>query len=147
MVHFFRASWTVGEDQPVSPVFKRCSHGQKFLHQIGGHNTIAAHLYRGSKPSSQFSRRTILSQLPRVSTMEANPQRPNEREDAIPALNAAVEDLNVAEKASSIPPAKAVLGSVVALLTLIRACLLPSRYDALLFHAQLGLDGQQTRSR
>ena len=137
----------VGEGQPVSPIFKRCSHGHNFLHQIGGYDTLAAHLYCGSEPSSQFLRRTILSQLPPVSTMKANSQQPSERGDAIPALNAAVEDLKVAEKASSIPPAKAVLGSVIVLLTLVRVRLLLFRYDLLLVHVQLGLDGQQTGSR
>ena len=78
--------------------------------------------------------------------MEAESQQPNEREGAILALNAAVEDLNLAE-ISSIPPAKAVFGSVIVLLTLFRVRLLLFRYDLPLVHAQLGLDGQQAGSR
>ena len=55
--------------------------------------------------------------------MEAESQRPNEWEGAISALNAAIEALNLV-KISSIPPAKAVFGSVIVILTLIRVCLL-----------------------
>jgi len=79
--------------------------------------------------------------------MEAEFQQPNEREGAISALNAAVEDLNLARETSSIPPAKAVFGSVVVLLTLIRVFFLLFRYDLLPVYTQLGLDGQQTGSR
>jgi len=76
--------------------------------------------------------------------MEAKSQRPNEREAAILALNAAVEDLNVAEKASSIPPTKAIFGTAIVLLTLIRVRFLLFCHDLLLVHTQLGLGGQQT---
>ena len=79
--------------------------------------------------------------------METKSQRPNEREDAISALNAAVEDLNVAEKASSIPPAKAIFRFAIVLLTLIRVCFLLFRYDPPRVHTQLGFDGQQAGSR
>jgi len=79
--------------------------------------------------------------------MEAKSQRPNEREGAISALNMAVEDLNVAEKASSIPPTKAVFGSVIVLLALIRVRLLLFCDDPLRVHTQLGLNGQQAGSR
>jgi len=79
--------------------------------------------------------------------MEAKSQRPNEQEGAISALNAAIEDLNLAEKVSSIPPAKAVFGSVTILLALIRVCFLLFRHDLLRVHTQLGFDGQKTGSR
>lgn len=65
--------------------------------------------------------------------MEAKSQRLNEQEGAISALDAAIEDLNVAEKASSTPPTKAILGSVIVLLTLIRVCFLLLRYYLLWF--------------
>jgi hypothetical protein len=55
--------------------------------------------------------------------MEAESQRPKGREGAISALNEAIEALNPA-KMSSFPPAKAVFGSVIILLTLIRVCFL-----------------------
>jgi hypothetical protein len=53
--------------------------------------------------------------------MESESQRPKGREGAISALNEAIEALNPT-KVSSLPPAKAVFGSVSVLLTLIRVC-------------------------
>ena len=73
---------------------------------------------RGSEPSSQPSHRTVLSRLPRVSTMKVDSQRPKEREAD---LNAAIEAMDLA-KTSSITPVKAVFGSVTILLTTIRVC-------------------------
>ena len=73
--------------------------------------------------------------------MEAKFQRPNGREGAILALNAATEALNLA-KTSSIPPAKAVFGSVTTLLTTVRVCFLLFRSDLLQVHTQPGLNDQ-----
>jgi len=53
--------------------------------------------------------------------MDAKPQRPNDREGAIAALNAAIDALNLA-KVSSVPSAKAVFGAVSRLLATIRVC-------------------------
>lgn len=78
-----------------------------------------AHLYWGLGPLSQSSRRAVFSRLP-VSTMDAKPQRPKDREDAVSALNKAIEALNLGENTSSIPPVKAVFGSVSTLLATIR---------------------------
>jgi hypothetical protein len=50
--------------------------------------------------------------------MEAESQRPNEREGTISALNAAIEAMNLAKELSSITPAKAVFGSVSVILTM-----------------------------
>ena len=73
--------------------------------------------------------------------MEAKSQRPKGREDAIPALNKAIEALNLA-KISSIPPiAEAIFGSVRTLLRLIRVCFLFFCDNLLQVHTQLGLDG------
>ena len=63
------------------------------------------------------------------------------------ALNAAIQNTNLAENVSSIAPTKAVFGSVGVLLTLIRVCFLLSCNDLLQVHTQLGLDGQKTGSR
>ena len=52
--------------------------------------------------------------------MDANPQRGKGRESAIAALNDAIKTLNLAEKKSSVPPTKTVLGSVNTLLATIR---------------------------
>jgi len=84
------------------------------------HDKIAARLYRGSKPPSQPSLRTLPPQLPRISTMEAKSQRPKGRENTISALNVSIEALNLAKEISSITPAKAVFGSVSVILTTIR---------------------------
>ena len=51
--------------------------------------------------------------------MKTESQRPNAE-----TLNAAIEATNLAENVSSIAPAKAVFGSVHALLTQIRVCFL-----------------------
>ena len=63
--------------------------------------------------------------------MEAESQQPKGREAAISALNEAVEAMNLAEKISTITPAKTTFGSVSTLLTLIRVCFLPSCNDLL----------------
>lgn len=76
--------------------------------------------------------------------MEAESQRPNGWEGAILALDVAVKDSNVTVKVPSILPVKAVLRSVIVLLTLIGVYLLLSRHDLPPVHAQLELDGQQT---
>ena len=65
--------------------------------------------------------------------MDAESRRPKEREDAIQTLNAAIEALNLA-KISSITPTKAVFGSVIVLLTLIKVCLLLFCSDLLQVH-------------
>ena len=55
--------------------------------------------------------------------MEAE-QRPKERKDAVLALDAAIEALNLAGELSSITPAKAVFGSVGVILIMIKVSLL-----------------------
>ena len=57
--------------------------------------------------------------------MSTKSQRPKGREGAVSTLNAAIEAMDLAEKISSITPAKAVFGTVVVLLTLIKVCFLP----------------------
>ena len=52
--------------------------------------------------------------------MEAESQRPKEREGTVSALNAAIEAMNFAKELSSITPAKAVFGSVSVILAMIR---------------------------
>ena len=58
--------------------------------------------------------------------MEVESQRPNlkGREDAMPALNAAIEALNLAKELSSIRQAKAIFGSVSVTLSMIRVSFL-----------------------
>jgi len=54
--------------------------------------------------------------------MEAISQRPKERGGTISSLNVAIEAMNLAKEVSSITPAKAVFGTVSALLAMIRVC-------------------------
>jgi len=56
--------------------------------------------------------------------MEAESQRPKGRENTISALNVAIEAVNLAKEVSSVTPAKAVFGSVSAILTMIKVGLL-----------------------
>ena len=57
--------------------------------------------------------------------MKADSQRPKGRKGAVLVLNAAIEALNLAKELSSITPAKAVFGSVVVVLTMIKVSPLP----------------------
>ena len=57
--------------------------------------------------------------------MATTSQRPKERENVVSLLNAAIDAINLAEKISSITPAKAVFGTVNILLTMIKVCSLP----------------------
>jgi len=52
--------------------------------------------------------------------MKAGSQQPEEREDAISALDAAIEALNLADKNSGVTPAKSVFADVSALFITIR---------------------------
>jgi len=52
--------------------------------------------------------------------MDADVRRQKRRDDALSLLNVAIEAMNLAKEISSITPAKAVFGSVSALLTMIR---------------------------
>jgi hypothetical protein len=66
--------------------------------------------------------------------METESQQPKGQERTISELNAAVEAMNLAEKASTITPARTVFVSVSALLTLIRVCFLLFYNDLLQVH-------------
>ena len=57
--------------------------------------------------------------------MDANAQRQKRRDDVLSWLNVAIEAMNLAKEVSTIPPAKAVFGSVSILLTMIRVRFLP----------------------
>ena len=77
--------------------------------------------------------------------MKAESHQPEGREDPIEALIAAIsETTNLADKVSSIPPAKIVFGSVTALLTSIRVCFLLLCHDLLQVHTWPGFNGQRT---
>ena len=72
---------------------------------------------------------------------ESHNQRPKDRQSTISALNAATGALDLAEKSSTITPAKATFGIVSALLPTIRVCFLLSFNDLLQIDTRVGFDG------
>ena len=58
--------------------------------------------------------------------MDANPKQQKRQDNTLSLLNVAIEAMNLAKEVSSATPAKAVFGSVSALLTMIRVCFIPS---------------------
>ena len=62
----------------------------------------------------------------------------------IPALNMAIDGLNIAKEATNATPAYPVFGSVAALLTMIRVGSLLFREDMCEAYTWLGYDGQRT---
>ena len=90
----------------------------------------------------------VSSQPPRASTMATEPPRPKGRDNTLPALNTAIDALNLTKEASSIDaPAKAVFGSVCVLLTTIRVRGLQFCESGLPIHASPGLHVQRTGVR
>ena len=79
--------------------------------------------------------------------MDANSQRPTERNGALSTLNVTIDALNLVKDAVDIAPAKAVLGTVCALLTMIRVCFFLLCDDELQVHTFPGLDGEPTGLR
>ena len=74
--------------------------------------------------------------------MDPNSQRPKGRDRIFSSLNVAIEALNIAKDACGIPPAQAAIGSVIALLTIIRVRFLLFYDDELRVDMYLGHDGQ-----
>ena len=72
--------------------------------------------------------------------VESHIQPPKDRQSTISALNVATGALDLAEKSSTITPAKATFGTVSALLATIRVCFLLSN-DLLRIDTHIGLDG------
>jgi hypothetical protein len=66
--------------------------------------------------------------------MKAESQRPKGREDAISVLNATIEALDLADKNSSITPAKTAFATASTLLTMIRVRFLLLYNDLVLIH-------------
>ena len=65
--------------------------------------------------------------------MNPKSQQQKQRDTTLSSLNAAIETLNIAKDVLSMTPAKAALGSVTVILTMIRVGFLPShvsRYSA-----------------
>ena len=66
--------------------------------------------------------------------MDTDPKQQKRRDNTLSLLNAAIEAMNLAKEVSSATPAKAVFGSVSALLTMIRVSFLLFCGDGLLVH-------------
>ena len=66
--------------------------------------------------------------------MTDNSQRPKGRSKVIPALNMAIDSLNIAKEATSTTPANTVFGSVALLLTMIRVSSFLSHNETLQAH-------------
>jgi hypothetical protein len=79
--------------------------------------------------------------------MAAKSQQSKGRDDTLAALNAALEDLKLAESASGIAPAQTTFSSASVLLTTIRVCSLLFYGDGVLIDIYPGLDGQRTGFR
>ena len=76
--------------------------------------------------------------------MDTNPQRQERRENTLSVLNVTIDALNLAKEISSATPAKAVFGSVGALLSMIKVRPFLVSDDTSQVHVQLGLHGQRT---
>ena len=93
-----------------------------------------ARIYWGSGSSSQPSRLNVFSRLPCVSTMTDISQRRKGKGKVVPALNTAIDILNLAKDATSTTPASPVIGAVATLLTMIRVSSLPFRDEMFQAH-------------
>ena len=104
---------------------------------------MGAHLDKGSGYSSQPPRLTASSSLPCISTMTDNSQRPDSQGRALPALNMAINILNITKEATNTTPVNPIFGSVALLLTMIRVNSLPFRDEMLEAHTKSGHNGQR----
>ena len=104
-----------------------------------------AHLYQGSCSSPQSTPLTALSfPLQYVSTMVDNLQRRKDQGGTIPALNTAIDDLNLTNEVASTTPANTIFDSVAALLTMVRVSSLLFCDEMYRVYTSLGYDGQRT---
>ena len=79
--------------------------------------------------------------------MDAKSKRQKRQENTLSLLNVAIEAVNLAKEISDATPAKAVFGSVSAILSMIRVRF-PLIYNNLpQVHVQSGLDDQRNRLR
>ena len=76
-----------------------------------------------------------------MDTKSSKRQKRPSQESVISALNVTIEAMNLAKEVSSVTPAKAVFGSVSALLTMIKVRFPPSADGVFKVHAKSGIDG------
>ena len=68
-------------------------------------------------------------------------KRQQRQESVLSLLNAAIEAMNLAKEASSATPAKAIFGTVSALLTMIKVRFPPSSDCTFKVHTESGING------
>ena len=71
-------------------------------------------------------------------------QRPKKRDGILCTLNVAIDGLNFAKELADMTPAKAAVGSVAILLTMIRVGFLPFCNGTFRVHTSPGHDGQRS---
>jgi hypothetical protein len=101
------------------------------------HISIRVHCLHQSLPATTFPR-----SHPDFEPMDPKAKQSKRRDDVLFSLNMVIEGLDLAEKLTSITPAKAVFGTVGTILTMIRVsfflpCEDPLRADTI----HTGLDG------
>ena len=79
--------------------------------------------------------------------MATNSRQQKRQGNTLSLLNVAIEAMNLAKEVTSATPAKAVFGTVSALLTMIRVRSLPVSDIVPYIHTSSGLHGQQIRLR
>ena len=79
--------------------------------------------------------------------MDAKSKRQKRQENTLSLLNVTIEALNLAKEVSSATPAKAVFGSVSAILSMIKVRFPLVSNHLLQVHVQSGLDDQRNRLR
>ena len=123
-----QGTWVTGGSHPAGPCLECPAtspiiSGKWLCLHEACHNKVAARLYPAIAQPIYY---IDLSQLPRVSTMDANSKQEKWRDGVLSSLNAAIEAMNLAKELASVTPAKAVFGSVSVLLTMIRVSVLLS---------------------
>ena len=71
-------------------------------------------------------------------------QRPKERDGVLSALNVAIDRLGFVKELTDMTPAKAAVGSIAILLTMIRVGFFPFHDETPQVHTQSGHDGQRS---
>lgn len=77
--------------------------------------------------------------------MASASQPPNGRDGVLSTLDVIIQGLNLVKDTCGIPPAQAAIGTVSALLTMMKVRFLLFRDEKLLVHVHPGLYGQRTR--
>ena len=83
---------------------------------------------------AQPARHTVISKLPRPSTMDTNSKRQKRRDNVLSLLNVAIEATNLAKEASNGTPAQAIFGPINIILTMVKVRFSSFRHSTLGSH-------------